>query len=215
MRSPRFIRTVAVVSMSALVLGAFVAAPADAKKKKKKKKAAACAAFQPGEAGAGKPTVVLKDTATEAAPVAQKVTVAESIADLDQTGRVSHAGVDAFNIQVDSAAKEAGLYALVEFQPRNDIDLNLLHTDGSYAARSRSFNTIQETTDQGPYHISTQGHGGEGTDHSEKLVGIRTSDCGGWTLEVQNWLGMGGELEIKLWLGEIKNDPLAPGEETP
>ncbi len=176
------------------------------------KPAAACSPFAPGEAGADKPIVVVSDTATEEKPVEQTVTLDASIADL--TFGLTDAGRDAFNIQVDSAAKDAGLYAYIEFPARNDLDLNLLHPDGSYGARSRSWNTIQETTDQGPVTVSTQGHGGEGTDHSEKLVGIRTADCGGWTLSVENWLGFGGEFSVKLWLGEAKTDPQAPGEET-
>jgi hypothetical protein len=195
-----------------LLVGALTM-PADAKKKKKKKPAApaACATFTPGEAGAGKPTVTLTDAATEAAPVVQKVTLAESAADLTQG--LTEAGSDAFNIQVDSAAASAGVYALIEFQPRNDIDLAMLHPDGSYAAQSHSWNTIQESTDQGPFPVSSQGYGGEGTDHSEKLVGIATADCGGWTIKADNFLGMGGDFDVKLWLGEIKNSPQAPGED--
>lgn len=211
MKSPRTIRTLAVIATAGLVMGAFAAAPAEAKKKKKKKKPAACSTFTPGEAGTDKPTLTITDAATEAAPIEQTVTLAESVADFG----VGDPGQDAFNVQVDSAAPEAGLHVLVEFPSRRDIDLNLLHTDGSYAARSRSWNTIQEITDQGPVTVSTQGHGGEGTDHSEHLVGIRTSDCGGWTVEAQNWLGEGGEFTVKVWVGEIVNDPQAPGAETP
>jgi hypothetical protein len=206
-------KTLTILITIGLLVGSLTM-PATAKKKKKHKKPAApvaCAPFSPGEAGAGKPTVVLTDAATEAAPVVQKVTLAESAADLTQG--LTDAGADAFNIQVDSALPSTGLYALIEFEPRNDIDLGLLHPDGSYAAQSHSWNTIQESTDQGPVPVSSQGNGGEGTDHSEKLVGITTGDCGGWTLQVQNYLGLGGEYDVKLWLGESKNAPLAPGEE--
>lgn len=206
MRSPRFIRTVAVVGMSALVLGAFVAAPADAKKKKKKP--AVCKAFTPGEKGTDKPTIKITNAATEEAPVVQKVTLAGSYSE----GIVDEAGRDAFNVQVDSAAAEAGLHVLFEFPTRRDYDLELLHTDGSYAARSHDFNLLYSPD---PRTYSNEGHGGEATDHSEKLVGIRTSDCGGWTVETVNWLGEGGELEVKLWLGDIVNDPQEPGAETP
>ncbi|HJR45921.1 MAG TPA: hypothetical protein VJ927_09990 [Actinomycetota bacterium] len=185
------------------------------------KPSAQCAPFTPGEAGADKPTVVLTDAATEAAPVEQKVTVDASAADaapVTEAYAVIPPAHDAFNIQVDSAAAESGLYALVEFEDRNDIDMNLLHPDGSYAAQSRGFNTLVELVNMefpvfGP--IFTSGHGGETTASSEKLVGIRTSDCGGWTLDVANYLGMGGELTVKLWLGEAVTDPLEEGAETP
>ncbi|HET7483703.1 MAG TPA: hypothetical protein VFK89_12680 [Actinomycetota bacterium] len=207
----RLIRTTAVLALAGLTVGVLVAAPAEAKKKKHKKPAV-CAPYTPGEAGTGKPTVTVTDAATEAAPLEQKVTLEQSAADVVV---VTDPSTDAFNVQVDSAAKEAGLYALLEFSPRNDYDLDLAYPDGSYAARSHSFNTVQELTDQGPQPVSSQGHGGEGTDHSEKIVGIRTNDCGGYTIQVTNWLGQGGELSVKLWLGDIVNDPQAPGEETP
>ena len=175
----------------------------------------ACAPFTPGEAGKDKPLVTLTDAATEAAPVEQKVTMQASVGDLDQTGgMVDDGSLDHFNIQVDSAAAEAGVYALIEFPARNDVDLNMLHPDGSYAARSRAWNTFIELNDSA-VGISVTGHGGESTATSEKLVGIRTSDCGGWTIETGNWLGQGGEMTVKLWLGEIKNDPQAAGAETP
>lgn len=210
MRSPRFIRTVAVVGMSALVLGAFVAGPADAKKKKKKP-AAACAAFTPGEKGADKPTITVTDAATEAAPVAQPITLDPEVTE----GAVSYAE-SVFNVQVDSAAKDAGLYILFEFQERRDYDLNVWHTDGSYAARSHGFQPVLGTD---PTVEEVQGnlggHAGESTSNSEKIVGLRTSDCGGWTISAENYLGEGGDFDVKLWLGDIKNDPQAPGAETP
>lgn len=215
MRSPRFIRTVAVVGMSALVLGAFVAGPADAKKKKKKP--AACAEFQPGENGADKPTLVVTDSATEAAPALQPVSLGPEFSE----GIVEAAGgppnpSDYFNIQVDSKAKEAGLYILFEGQERRDYDLNVYHPDGSYAARSHGFQPVLGidetiTTEFG----NTSGHAGESTSNSEKIVGLRTSDCGGWTVSVDNYLGEGGDFDVKVWLGDTANDPQAPGAETP
>lgn len=210
-------RTLSVLVTGALVASLFVLPIGDAAAKKKKKKPKpkppACATFVPGEAGAEKPLVKVTDAATEAAPIEQKVTLAESIADIDQ-GLITPPGVDAFNVQVDSANPDAGLYVLFEFDARHDYDLNLLHTDGSYAARSRRWNTISEATDQ-PGSPSASGHGSNGTESTEMLDGIRTADCGGWTVQAENWLGFGGEFSIKVWLGEAKHDPLAPGEEAP
>ena len=214
MGSTRFTRTVAVLGMSALVLGAFAAAPADAKKKKKP---AVCKAYVPGEKGAEKPTITLTDAHTEEAPLVQTVTLAESIgdarvlSDIPEEGPLA-AGTDAFNVQLDTAAKEAGVYVLFEFQMRRDYDLELWHSDGSYAARSHDFNLLYSPN---PDTYSNGGHAGEATDASEKIVGVRTPDCAGYTVETVNWLGEGGEFEIKLWLGEIKNDAQAPGTEVP
>jgi hypothetical protein len=199
-------RTITVLLILGLLAGALTA-PADAAKKKKKK-AAVCKAYSPGEAGSGKPTVVVTDKATEKAPAVQKVTLAESAADFVPMDPSK----DAFNVQVDSKAREAGLYVLFEFPTRRDYDLELMWSDGSYAARSHDFNLLYSPA---PETYSNEGHAGESTDASEKIVGVRTPDCGGYTVEAFNWLGEGGEFEIKLWLGEIKNDPQAPGEESP
>ena len=209
MRASRFTRTVAVIGMSALVLGAFAATPADAKKKKKKP--VPCAAFQPGENGTDKPTLVVTDSATESAPALQPVSLDPEVTE----GAVSHAE-DVFNVQVDSKAKEAGLYILFEFQERRDYDLNVWHTDGSYAARSHGFQPIlglNETSDAEFGNLA--GHAGESTPNSEKIVGLRTSDCGGYTVSAENYFGEGGDFEIKVWLGPIENDAQAPGAETP
>src|SRR5687767_48583 len=108
MGNGRVIRTLAVVATASLVLGAFVAAPADAKKKKKKKpKTASCAPYVPGEAGKDAPVTVVTDAATEEAPVEVTVATAEGLgfssADgpSGDMGPTSHAYA---NVQVDSAA---------------------------------------------------------------------------------------------------------------
>lgn len=207
----RLIRTTAVVALAALALGAFAAAPAEAKKKKP----AACKPYAPGEVGTGKPLVKVTDAATEAAPIAQTVSIDPSAADADVVGTGEVApGTDAFNVQVDSKAKEAGLYVLVEFPDRRDYDLNLWWADGSYAARSHGFQPVLGTPAEGQMG-NLSGYAGESTSSSEKVVGIATPDCGGYTVSVENYLGEGGDLTVKVWLGEIKNDPQAPGAETP
>ena len=185
------------------------------KKKGCKKPPVACSPFTPGELGAEKPNVILTDAATEEAPVEQTINLAGSVADADLVGEIPDEGplvesYDQFNVQIDSASSTVGLYALFEFPERRDYDLELLHVDGSYAARSHDFNPI---CGQAVLSCSNEGHGGEGSSASEKLVGIATQDCGGWTVETVNWLGEGGEMTVKLWLGEIVNQPLAQGAE--
>lgn len=199
-------------SMLAVMI-ALPAADAGAKKRKKKPKPPACAAYVPGELGTGKPSVTVTDAHTAEAPLEQKVTLAASTADIDQT-LVSDAGIDVFNLQVDSAAT-SGLYATIEFPERNDIDLYLRWPDGSEAASSHGFNTLAEASAPEPVPFdpsnTRSNHAGETTPSSESLIGVITPDCGGYTMEVQNWLGDGGELTVKLWLGEGTTEPLPPG----
>jgi hypothetical protein len=203
------------ILVTGAVVAALVAMPvgeAVAKKKKPKPKPpVACAAFAPGDYGKDKPTAVITDAATEAAPVEQTISLDMSAGDADLVGVGQPPPTfDQFNIQVDTATPDTGLYVLFEFPERRDYDIDLLHTDGSYAARSHDFNLVLGA----PNGIGENGgHGGEATTASEKLVGIRTADCGGWTLEATNWLGEGGDMKVKVWLGPVVNDPLAPGEE--
>lgn len=175
---------------------------------------AVCAPVTPAEAGAEKPTVVVTDEASEEKPVVQTVTLAQSLTEgiLPDVSDISY---DYFNVQVDTDNPDAGLYVLFEFPERRDYDVSLMYPDGSYGARSRAWNTIIELNDQDPPGLSVTGHGGEATASSEKIVGIRTPDCGGWTVETANAFGEGGDFEIKVWLGEVVNEPQAPGEETP
>jgi hypothetical protein len=203
-------KLIALALIGGLLAGANL--PAEAKKRKKKKKPPACAEFVPGGNGAGQPTVVLTDAATEAAPVEQAVTLDPSVADLTQG--VTSASYAYFNVQVDSAAPEAGLYALFEFPDRRDYDLYLRHPDGSEAASSHGFNPVAEVSQQNLNNTESN-HGGETTAGSEALIGIKTPDCGGWTVEAQNWLGEGGEMTIKLWLGPVQIDPVPQGERPP
>lgn len=175
-------------------------------------KPAACSSFTPGEAGKDKATLVLTDAATEAAPVEQKIHLDASLADAG-LGVVPSQGpfassYDRFNIQVDSASPEVGVYALFEFPQRRDYDLNLLHPDGSVAAAGRTWNTVMGT----PADIlSAENYGGESGETYEKLLGIKTSDCGGWTVSPENHLGEGGDFVVKLWLGPVANEPQDEG----
>lgn len=180
------------------------------------KPGAACTSFTPGEAGKEKPTVTVTDAATEDKPLEQTVVLDASVADATQG--LTASSHDAFNFVIDSNSPDAGLYALIEFPARNDYDLNMMYTDGSYAARSHAWNTVIELNDTPlppvfPNGISKTGHGGASTATSEKLVGIKVDDCSGWTMDVANYLGQGGEMTVKLWLGDANIDPKAKGEE--
>jgi hypothetical protein len=212
-------RMIAVVLAGGLVASAVIAGPATAAKKKKPKKPkpAVCQPYAPGELGAEKPTVVVTDAATAEAPVVQTVSLAESLGDARVISQIPEAGPlasshDYFNVQVDTANPSAGLYVTFEFDENNDYDLWAYFADGTIAASSHGFQPALATQGQGDADISNTptNHGGESTSSSENLVGIITPDCGGYTIETANWLGAGGDFEVKLWLGEGVTEPGAP-----
>lgn len=206
-------RFVSIAVAGLLAANVFAALPAHAAKHKHKKPAV-CAPYQAGDFAKDAPLVTVTDAATADKPLEQKVTIDQSVA--DATFGLTDASAAYFNVQVDSAAPSAGLYAHIDFPQRNDYDLEFQYPDQSYAARSHAFNTVNESNDQalpvlGP--LSETGHGGQATATSEELVGIDTNDCGGYSVKVSNSLGQGGDITVKLWLGEVKNEPEAPGEE--
>ncbi|HVF52091.1 MAG TPA: hypothetical protein VNC78_00625 [Actinomycetota bacterium] len=207
-------KAIALCVLVGVLVAAMGAPPASAKKKKKPKPPAACPTFTPGELGADAPTVVLTDAATEAAPVTQTVTLDMSIADLDQTGTTEPSRAY-FNVQVDTALPDAGLHMHMEFPTNRDYDLWVRYPgDSSAAASSHEFNTIFLPGVGYPPGVPTNGsHGNASSATSEAIVGVKTPDCGGYTIEVENWLGEGGDLDLALYLGEATIDPLAPGAE--
>ena len=197
-------RTCSIVLALGLVSSGLLAGPATAAKKKAK----ACKAMTPAAAGAEAPTVVVTDSHTADAPLLQPVTLAESVGDADLIGEVPDEGPLAsshsyFNVQVDSKAKTAGLYVTFEFPEHRDYDLWAYFSDGTVAASSHGFQPGLATAAT-PADLSNTAtnHAGESTPTSENLIGVITNDCGGYTIETANWLGEGGDFEVKLWLGE-------------
>ncbi|HEV2756683.1 MAG TPA: hypothetical protein VG318_13015 [Actinomycetota bacterium] len=184
----------ALVLTGALVAAGVVAGPAGAAKK--------CKPMTPAEAGADKPTIVVTDAATAEAPLVQTVTLEPSIADARLVSNIPEEGPlaasrDYFNVQVDTKLKSAGLYVTFEFDEHHDYDLWAYFSDGTGAASSHGFQPGLAT----PFANTDSNHGGESTSSSESLVGIITKDCGGYTIETSNYLGVGGEFEVKVWLG--------------
>lgn len=199
MRNGRIIRSLAVVALASLVMGAFMVAPADAKKKKKKPKA--CATYVPGENGADAPITVVTDAATEEAPVEVTVATAEGLGfssaegPSGDEGHTSHAYA---NVQVDSAASGAGLYARVEFAPTWDYDAFLRTADGTAVAYSAGFNQVIVPA----FGLDGTGHGGHSEQGAEQIDGWTTSDCDGYTYDIVSAGTPGGDVTVKFWLGE-------------
>jgi len=181
-----------------------------AKKKCEKKQqgssGAACPAYGPGEMGAEAETTLVTDAATEEAPIEIEIPIGEAggsyaPAPVDLTSRVKH------NVQVDSKNPEAGLFVKLESPVTDDPDLYAYWDNGKEAARAAGFN---QALFAGPLPgglLSGTGNGGHSGFGYEQIDGLRTADCGGWTLDLVNWLGQGGTYKLKLWVGEIQNDP--------
>lgn len=190
--------------------------PKDCKKIKNKKKRKKCKKQQkppapkeqcpeyvPGEQGSGQPVNLVTDEHTAEAPLELVVPTDPGfgIGGTPLEAGISHVFQ---NIQVDTAKVDAGLYVALEFELEEDYDLYLNYADGTEAAHAAGFNPVPPLSDG-------TGNGGHSEVGSEHLDGVRTPDCGGYTLDIANATGLGGDRTLKLWLGEPTYDPPAPG----
>jgi hypothetical protein len=179
------------------------------KAKKKCKKAAgeapggeapgqACPAYVPGEAGAEAESVTVTDEATEEAPLEVAVPTGPGLG----AGR-NPGGLGAFvshayrNIQVDTSGTEAGLWIRVESNEIADYDLYLDRADGSNVAAAGGY-AIEQDGDESDSHTEPG---------AETLTGIKTADCGGYTLDIVGAATAGGSVTLKVWLGEALFTP--------
>ncbi len=174
--------------------------------KKEEPKVEACAPYQPGEQGAEAETVVVTDEATEEKPVEITVTHDPAVEGISPSGEEASTF---HNIQVDTSAAEAGLYVRYEFPFYEDHDMYFYYPSGTEAARVAGFNPAPVALAFGC--CDGTGRGGHSEQGAEVLDGLRTADCGGYDTKFLNYMGEGGEYTIKIWLGEIQNDPAKDG----
>jgi hypothetical protein len=174
-------------------------------KKPPKPPTAACPAYVPGEQGAEAETSVVTDTATAEAPVEVTITAPPGIPEV-ALGHVFH------NIQVDTASPDSGLYVAYEFPVYEDHDIYLNYASGNEAAHTGGFNPAPVPVALGC--CDGTGTGGHSEQGAEFLDGVRTPDCGGYTLDMASFASEGGDMTLKLWLGEPTYDPAADGGES-
>lgn len=188
------LRTLAVVASMSLVLGAFVAAPADAKKKKK-----ACPKYTAPDWAADAETTVLTDAATAEEPVTLEFTTGHGAGTTntdypdDGDGTLSHSFQ---NLVVDTKAKSANVFARIDYVPAFDYDLFLRISAGPAVAYEADFNplTVAGPTPVGGYSTGSAGPGWG------QIDGYPTADCSGYTIDIASSITPGGPVTLTLWL---------------
>lgn len=201
MTTHRIARVTAVVALTALVAGAVLAAPAQAKRRKPP----TCPAYTPGQNAADQPITLVTDAATKDKPATVDVDLGpgagfSSADEGGDQGPTSHAYA---NLQVDSKASSAYLYVRAEFQYPTDDDLYLRTSDGTAVAYVGGFNEAPETIPNSPVGqpIDGTGHGGHSEMGAEQIDGAQAADCQGFTADVVGGTTPGGTVTLKYWLG--------------
>lgn len=196
--STRTIRTMAVLASTALVLGAFLAMPADAKKKKKPKK---CAPYSSPDWATDAETTVLTDAATEEAPVEVEIATDPGLGFTStdgpdgDTGETSH---KFHNVLVDTKAASANLFVRAEYPPVWDYDLFLRLPELVAVAYEADFNPA---TVNGPTGVGGM-DGGHAEPGASQIDGYTSADCSGYTVDIASGISAGGAVTLKLWLGK-------------
>ena len=208
MNGNRLLRTASVVASAALILGAFVAAPADAKKKKKP---AGCPAFVPVEPASDsgetaevleQPVVKVTDAHTAESPLVFEYEHGAALWTITQDPIQEDTVF--FNLQIESKNPAPGLYVFQEWakQPPSDMDLYLWDgATGEQAASSGSSNVAP--TPVPPLPVVGDAHGqSTGAWGLESISGFPVTSCAGYTAESRAFTTPGEDMTLTVWLGE-------------
>lgn len=199
MSSNRILRGAALLGAASLIVGAFVAVPAQAKSTKPAAKA--CKAFKAKTDGKGQPTSVVTDKATADAPVEVTVPTAAGVGLSSPDGPSGDTPAGGathtyYNVQVDSKAKMANLHVRLEYTPVLDYDL-YLRSEGAALAYSAGFSVPVPA--QG---LDGTGFGGHTEVGSENIDGWPAPDCSGYTVDVVSATTPGVDVTLKFWLAK-------------
>ena len=196
MTTIRTARSIATLGALALLAGAFLAPPVQAKKKPKK-----CAPYASPEWATDAETSVITDAATADAPVEIEIATDPGLGfknpagPTDDTGPASH---KFHNVQVDSAAPTATLHVRAEDTPAFDYDLFLRAPEMPAVAYEADFNPA---TAGGPTPVGGY-EGGHAEPGVSEILGYAATDCAGFTVDVASGISPGGPVTLKVWLGE-------------
>ena len=193
MTGNRIVRGAALIATAALILGAFVAVPAQAKK------SSGCKKFVARTDGKGQPLSVVTDKATADKPVTVTVSTPPGAGLSSPDGPSGDQGPAAhtyYNVQVDSKAKSANLYVRAEYPPMLDYDL-YLRTEGAALAYSAGFSVPVPAAG-----LDGTGNGGHTEVGSENIDGWPAADCSGYTVDLVSATTPGVDVTLKLWLAK-------------
>jgi hypothetical protein len=207
MKNRGIVRSLCVVASAALIVGAFAAGPAHGKKKKPK----GCPAVTPVEPASDSqqtaevlevPVVKVTDAHTAEAPLVFEYTHGPAFWTILQ--EPVQEDTVFFNIQVDPAAADTGLYVRQEWAALPGTDMDLYVWDaytGEQATNSGSSNLTPVTVDP-PSPAPHTGVTETGAWGFESVSGFPVSDCAGFVIESRAFTTKGEDMSLKVWLGE-------------
>ncbi|MEA2452878.1 MAG: hypothetical protein QOG04_1588 [Actinomycetota bacterium] len=196
-------RTLATVAVASLLLGALVAAPAEARKKKPKPKPPSCPAAtyaDPASPSASRPepgaaTTTITDAATAEAPVTIEF---EHGPALWETASQTPIQEDTkwFPIQVDSASSTKGIYLRLDWAVPSVSDMDLYLWDGGSGEQAAVSGATNAVPVNAPFVAETGAMG------YESISGFAVSDCATFLVESRAFMTAGEAVTLTMWLGD-------------
>lgn len=195
------IRTFAVVASAALLVGAFVVAPAEAKKRKKKPPSCPAATFaEPASPSTSRPeagakVIKVTDKATEEAPV---VIEYEHAVALWETASQTPVQEDTlwFPVQIDSASPTKGLFVRLDWAIPSVSDMDLYLWDGMTGEQAAVSGATNAVPINAPFVAETGAMG------YESISGFAVADCSNYLVESRAFMTAGEAMTLTLWLGD-------------
>lgn len=195
------IRTIAVVASAALLVGAFVVAPAEAKKRKKKPPSCPTATYaEPASPSVSRPEegaeiIKVTDKATEEAPI---VVEYEHHAALWETLTQAPIQEDTlwFPIQIDSASPTKGLFVRLDWAVPSVSDIDLYLWDGVSGEQAEVSGATNAVPMNAPFVAETGAMG------YESISGFAVADCSNYLVESRAFMTAGEAMTLTLWLGD-------------
>lgn len=194
------IRTFAVVASAALLVGAFVVAPAEAAKKKKKPSCPTATYAEPASPSASRPeagaeVIKVTDKATAEAPI---VVEYEHGAALWETATQAPIQEDTlwFPIQVDSASPTKGLFVRLDWGVPSVSDIDLYLWDGISGEQAEVSGATNAVPVNAPFVAETGAMG------YESISGFAVADCSNYLVESRAFMTAGEAMTLTLWLGD-------------
>lgn len=194
------IRTIAVVASAALLVGAFVVAPAEAKKRKKKPSCPAASFADPASPSASRPeagakVIKVTDAATAEAPI---VIEYEHGVALWETASQMPVLEDTlwFPVQIDSASPTKGLFARLDWATPSVSDIDLYLWDGVSGEQAAVSGATNAVPVNAPFVAETGAMG------YESISGFAVGDCSNYLVESRAFMTAGEAMTLTLWLGD-------------
>jgi hypothetical protein len=197
----KLVRSMAVAASAAIVLSAFVAAPAEARKKKPKPPSCPAATYvEPATDSTSRPTpedtvITVTDAATAEAPIVVEYEHGAALWSTEPQQPIQE-DTKWFPIQVDSASPTKGLFVRLDWAVPSVSDIDLYVWDGASGEENSHSGATNAVPVNAPFVAETGAMG------YESISGSPVGECMNYLIESRAFMTAGESMTLTIWLGD-------------